>query len=100
MVPAELMLSPQLMVAVKSPELPVALLSLNLAVTPLNICVLTGGAVLAGVVVVAGVGHIDVSAASPTLAVEMASAVFELSLSVTCTVTGQPRRSSPHAVRA
>ena len=72
-VPGELELSPQLMLAVKSLGVPVVLLSLNSAVDPVNVWPLTGGAVLGGAVVVAGVGHIDVSAASPTLAVEVMS---------------------------
>src|SRR5438093_9202036 len=76
-VPDELELSPQLIVAVKSLSVPVELWSVNPAVGPLYVCSTNGG-----------IKHFDDSGASPTLAVECAVAVLDrLAVSVITTLS-------------
>ena len=89
-VPGELELSPQEMVAEKSLRVPVELWSVNIAVGPVYVCVLTGI-----------VAHIDESRASLTLAVEVTVALFlGLSTSVIVTVVNLLNPfSNPRTIR-
>ena len=76
MVPIELVVSPQLIVALKSLRVPVDEPSVNSAVDPTKVVVMTGGIV-----------QLEVSAASATVAVELVVAVLpELSTSVIVTL--------------